>query len=71
MRQEHVDTWLSVEVKEQLQDMVATENLDNKIRSFYRDWEKKNKSNKIPMNYLSEKLRKLLQENLCNQEDVI
>jgi len=67
VKQEHVNDWLSIEVKKRFQNV---EDLDNQIESLYTNWSKQNKSKEIPMNYLAEKLRKLLQKNLLGEEDI-
>ncbi len=71
VRQEHVDDWLSIEVKKQFQDDSIIEHLDNQIKFLYTKWRKQNPSKTIPMNYLAGKLRKLLQGDFLDEEEIL
>ena len=71
IRQEHVEDWLSIEVKKQFQDDGIIEHLDNQIKFLYKKWRKQNPSNGIPMNYLAGKLRKLLQGDFLDEEEIV
>ena len=70
IRQEHVEDWLSIEVKKHFQDDSIIEHLDNQINFLYTKWSQQNSSNAIPMNYLAKNLRKLLQGDSLKENDV-
>lgn len=72
IKQEDVNNWFSTEVRKLFSDDGMIEHLDRQIKSLYEKWNKKNKnySNAIPMDYLATKLRKILQGNSVEEEDV-
>lgn len=70
IEQKYVETWLSIEVRKLFSDDGMIEHLDHQIKSLYENWNKKNSPNAIPMDYLATKLRKILQGDSIEEDDV-
>ena len=65
-----VDNWISFNLQKQISDVEFITQLKNQTQIIYRNWRKQKSSNVIPMNYLAMELKKLLQGNFLDEEEI-